>query len=134
MRTQYLVSFPLIALIVAGAGALGAFDAQARPPARAERVSFIPTPIVYSTPDGYIPTESFTVTFILVSSPEYQRAYDALENDLIWREVLEYGTFEVLLVTNRQEETEAFQRIEEARVAGKKAGYEVSIEDKRTKP
>jgi hypothetical protein len=134
VRSQYLVSFPLVALIVAGAGALGAFDAQPRPEVRAERVSFIPTPIVFSTPAGYIPTDSLIVTYILVSSEDMRMMWDRLENDLIWREVLQYGTFEVEVVTNQQEETEAFSRIATARADGKKSGFEVVIQDMRTKP
>ena len=134
MRTQYLMCFPMVALIVAGAGALGAFDAEARPPVRAERVSFIPTPIIYSTPAGFIPTDSFVVTFVLVDTAELARMWDALENDLIWREVLQYGTFEVFVVTNQQEEAAAFSRINAARIEGKKSGFEVVVQDTRPKP
>jgi hypothetical protein len=131
-RTQWLMSFPLLALIVAGAAALGAFDARPQPaPQRVDAASYIPTPIVFSTPVGFIPTQELVVTFILVSRPEEAAALDAFENGLIWREVLQYGTFEVLLVRNEVEETDAMKRIADATVRGKREGYQVQVEDRR---
>ncbi|HLG11189.1 MAG TPA: hypothetical protein VI876_05460 [Dehalococcoidia bacterium] len=131
-RTQYLMSFPLVALIVAGAAALGAFDARAQPaPQRLERVSYIPTPIVYSTPVGFIPTDDLVVTYVLVDTADAQAALDSFENGLVWREVLQFGTFEVLLVTNADEEAAAFKRIAEARVRGRVSGFQVQVDDQR---
>jgi len=131
-RTQYLMSFPLVALIVAGAAALGAFDARAQPaPQRLERVSYIPTPIVYSTPVGFIPTDDLVVTYVLVDTADAQAALDSFENGLVWREVLQFGTFEVLLVTNADEEAAAFKRIAEARVRGRVSGFQVQVVDQR---
>jgi hypothetical protein len=132
VRTQWLMSFPLLALAIAGAAALGAFDARAQPePQRVARQPSIPTPIVYSTPVGYIPTEELIVTFVLVSTPEDEAVLQEFENGLIWREILAAGTFEVLLVRNTQEERRAFQRIEEARVLGKRSGFVVEVDDRR---
>jgi hypothetical protein len=133
-RTQWLMSFPLLALITAGAAALGVFDARAQPePQRAERVSYIPTPIVYSTPVGFIPTDLLQVTFVLVDSEDEEAAYDAIETGLIWREILQHGTFETLLIRNAEEEAEAFKVIADARVRGRTAGFEVLVDDRRAK-
>ena len=131
-RTQWLMSFPLLALIVAGAAALGAFDPRPQqPPQRVDAASYIPTPIVFSTPMGYIPTQELVVTFILVSRPEEAAALDSFENGLIWREILQYGTIEILLVRSEAEETEAVRRIAEATARGKREGYQVQVEDRR---
>ena len=132
MRTQYLMSFPLLALILAGAGALGAFDPRAQPaPQRVDPASYIPTPIIFSTPVGYFPTALLEVTFVLVDSPEEEAMLDVFESGLIWREVLQHYTFEVLLITNAKEEAAAFQRIAEARVTGSRSGFKVLIDDRR---
>jgi hypothetical protein len=132
VRTQYLMSFPLLALIVAGAGALGAFDAKAQPaPRPVDPASYIPTPIVFSTPVGYIPTDPLLVTFVLVDTPEHAAVLAGFENGLIWREILAYGRFEVLLVEDAEQEAAAFRRIAAARVAGRQAGYEVQVDDRR---
>jgi len=131
-RTQWLMSFPLLALIVAGAAALGAFDARPQPlPQRVDAASYIPTPIVFSTPVGFIPTQDLVVTFVLVSRPEDEAAFDAFENGLIWREVLQYGTFEVLLVRDDAEEAVAMKRIAEATARGKREGFQVLVDDQR---
>ena len=132
-RTQYLMIFPLVALVVAGAGAMGAFDVEARPPARAERVSFIPTPIAFATPDGFVPTRAAVLTVVLVGSEEERALWNALESGLVWREVLQYGHIEVLVVRNAQQEADAFARIEAARQQGKKDGFDVVIQDQRRK-
>ena len=134
MRTQYLMSFPLLALIVAGAGALGAFDPRAQPAAqRVDPASYIPTPIIFSTPVGYFPTALLQVTFVLVDSQEQEAAYDAVESGLVWREILQHGTFETLLVRNAQEEAAALKKIADARVQGRAAGFEVLVDDRRGK-
>jgi hypothetical protein len=131
-RTQWLMSFPLLALTVAGAAALGAFDPRPQqPPPRVDAASYIPTPIVFSTPVGFIPTQELVVTFILVSRPEEAAALDSFENGLIWREILQYGTFEILMVRSEAEETEAMRRIADATARGKREGYQVQVEDRR---
>jgi hypothetical protein len=131
-RTQWLMSFPLLALIVAGAAALGAFDARPQPaPHRVDAASYIPTPIVFSTPVGYIPTQELVVTYVLVDSEEDEAALDAFENGLIWREVLQYGTFEVLLVRDDAEEAVARKRIADATARGKREGFQVLVDDRR---
>jgi hypothetical protein len=131
-RTQWLMSFPLLALIVAGAAALGAFDARPQPAAqRVAAASYIPTPIAFATPVGYIPTQKLVVSFILVSRPEEAAALDAFENGLIWREVLQYGTFEILLVTNPTEEAAAFRKIADARARSDREGFTVLVDDRR---
>jgi hypothetical protein len=133
-RTQWLMSFPLLALIVAGAAGLGAFDARAQlAPRPADRASFIPTPIPYVTPANYIPPEPLQLTFLLVSNREDEAVLNAFESGLIWREILAHGTFEVILITNAEEEAAAFRQIERARIAGREAGFEVSVEDQRSK-
>jgi hypothetical protein len=130
-RTQWLMSFPLVALIAAGAGALGAFDAGDKRPQRVDLASFIPTPIPYATPANFIPTDPLLVTFILVSTEEEQAVLQAFENGLIWREVLQHGTFEVLVITNEEQEAAAFRRIERARNAGRESGFIVQVDDRR---
>ncbi|HWC31478.1 MAG TPA: hypothetical protein VG845_15500 [Dehalococcoidia bacterium] len=131
VRTQWLMSFPLVALIVAGAAALGAFDAKAEERPRIGRIPSIPTPIPYVTPANPIRTEPLQVNFILVSTREDEAVLDAFESGLVWREILAHGTFEVLLVTNAEEEAAAYRLIERARRQGQEAGYVVSVDDRR---
>ncbi len=126
------MSFPLLALIVATAAALGAFDARAQPaPQLVERESFIPTPIIFSTPVGFIPTDLLMVTYVLVDTEEEAAMLDSFEQGLVWREVLQHMTFEVLVVTNADEEAAAFRRVAQARINGRTAGFEVEVDDRR---
>jgi hypothetical protein len=130
-RTQWLMSFPLLALSVAGAAALGAFDARAQTPQRVDPRSFIPTPIPYVTPVNPVVNNPLQVTFILVSDPQDEAVLNAFESGLIWREILAHGTFEILLVTNPEEEAQAQRIIAGARVRGRSEGFEVLVLDRR---
>lgn len=125
-----MASFTLVVLVIAGAGALGYFDADAEPPRQAVRAPTatpgpIPTPGTFAVPDP------ITLTFVLVSTEEHQAVLDAIESGFVWREILQSGTIDVLLVRNPAEEAEAMRKIEAAREVSERSGFVVVVQDLR---
>jgi hypothetical protein len=132
VRRHYMVGFSIVALVVAGAAAVGYFDVTDDTRVLAERRQpAIPTPIPYVTPAVVIPTDPLIVTFVIVDSEDHLAVMDSFENGLIWREVLRHGTFETLLVASPEDEAQAQKIIAATRERGRSEGFQVVVQDMR---
>ena len=133
-RKHYMVSFTVIALAIAGAGALGYFDGdegESQPRALAVAPTRTPAPTISLTPDAIYPIEPLTVTYYLVDNEEDLRAYQWLEDGMIFREILEKDAIEVLLVRNEEEQVEAERILEEAEALAEESGFILVVLDVR---
>jgi hypothetical protein len=132
VRRQYMVGFTLVALIVAGAGALGYFDASdSAPSPPREVVAPTATLVPYATPLTFIPAEPLTVTYYLVDNEPQKRAYEHYEDDMIFRELLEKEAIEVLLITNEAEQAQANQILADAAKRAQTSGFILVVKDLR---
>lgn len=133
VRRHYMVSFTLAALALAAAGAAGLLESGGDEPQTAERRQAPPTrtPVPFDTPDPSITPSPLTVTYYLVDSEEDLRAYQGLEDEIIFREILETDDVEVLLVRDTEEEAEAKRVIERAQRLAQESGFILVIRDLR---
>lgn len=133
-RNHYMFSFTFIALVVAGAGALGYFDgadAPPEPPRQAIAPSPTPFPTVSRTPDAFFPIEPLTVTYYLVDNEADMAALRDLEDRIIFREILEKDAIEVLLIRDEAEEAEANRILEQAEALAEESGFILVVQDLR---
>ena len=135
-RRHYMFGFTLVALVLAAAGALGYFDRESGRPSRevvqqAPRPTITPFPTVSSTPDAFFPLEPLTVTYYLVDNEGDLDALRELENQIIYREILEKDAIEILLVRTEAEEAEAFRVLEEAETLAEESGFILVVQDLR---
>jgi hypothetical protein len=132
VRRQYMVVFTLIALGVAGAGALGYFDASNDTPApKVEAVAPTSTLVPYATPLSFSPAVPLTVTYYLVDNEREKRAYEHYEDDMIFRELLEKEAIEVLLIQSPEDQARADQILAEAKVRSETSGFILVVLDLR---
>jgi hypothetical protein len=127
-----MVGFTLVALIVAGAGALGYFDAgDDTPPPKVEAVAPTRTLVPYATPLTFLPAPPLTVTYYLVDNEREKRAYDHYEDDMIFREVLEKEAIEVLLIQTPEDQANADQILADAKKRSETSGFILVVKDLR---
>jgi hypothetical protein len=128
-----MFSFTLIALVVAGAGALGYFDSEDQPERPATRQAVAPTRtlVPYNTPVAFIPADPLRVTYYIVDSEEERDLLNSWEGETIFREILEKDAIEVLLVRDETEEADANRILEEAAVLAEESGFILIVEDLR---
>lgn len=127
-----MVSFTLIALVAAAAGALGYFDADKRPSSpQGEAVAPVRTLVPYNTPDAFIPAEPLTVTYYIVDSEEERDLLNRWEEETIFREILEKDAIEVLLVTNAEEEQAAQETLKKAERLAEESSFILVVRDLR---
>jgi len=127
-----MVSFTLIALVVAGAGALGYFDAdKASSPPQREVLAPKPTLVPYKTPLAFLPAEPLTVTYFLVDNEDELHAYEHYEDDMIFREILQKDAIEILLIRNDEEEARANRTLEVAKARAEASGFILVVQDLR---
>jgi hypothetical protein len=128
-----MVGFTLVALVAAGAGALGYFDGDGSPERPAPRAAVAPTRtlVPFNSPLAFIPADPLTVTFYIVDSEEARDLLDSWEDETIFREILERDAIEVLLVRTPEEEAAAEQALEEAAVLAEESGFILVVEDLR---
>jgi hypothetical protein len=135
-RRHYMFSFTLLALVLAGAGALGYFDrddseGRSQTVQQAPRPTITPFPTVSSTPDAFFPIEPLTVTYYLVDNERDLDALRELEDQIIFREILEKDAIEILLIRDDDEEAEAFRVLEEAEILAEESGFILVVQDLR---
>lgn len=122
-----MLSFSIAAVAVAAAAGLGLFDPgselREEPIARATAA---PVP----TADPLLNPQFLTVTYILVASEEDRVIWDNVEQTINQRELLSKLAYEVLVVTNDEQEAAAYALIEATKAAYPWNQY--VIEDLRT--
>jgi hypothetical protein len=112
VRSYYLHAFTAVALAIAGAAGLGAFeDGPDRPPEQVAAPPPVPQPAV--SPN----TRPLVVTYFLVGSEEHRALLHGVEDQLTYREYLSQAALEVLVVQTPGEETQALRIIDEARTS-----------------
>lgn len=139
-RRHYMLSFTAIAIVVAGAGALGYFDSddQRSEPLR-EAVALTRTPVptrtpaptLDLTPDGVFPIQPLTVTYYLVDNERDLYALEDVEDRMIFREILEKDAIEILLIRDETEQAEADRVLEEAAALAEASGFILVVQDLR---
>jgi len=128
-----MFSFTLIALLAAGAGALGYFDRGDEPVRPAARQAVAPTRtlVPFNTPVAFIPADPLRVTYYIVDSEEERDLLNAWEGETIFREILEKDAIEVLLVRDEAEEAEATSILKKAATLAEESGFILIVEDLR---
>ena len=116
LRSNYLLAVSVVAVTLAGAAGLGAFDPnddrRASPPPRAQA-----TPLPVSTVDVSLGGPFLTVTYVLVATEEERAVWDNVETTINQRELLSRMALEVLVVTNEDQEAAAYELIESFRAS-----------------
>ena len=111
-RSHYMLAVTAVAVAFAAAAGLGAFDDEQQgavtPIARA---TLPPLP----TADATLFPQFLTVTYVLVSSEEERVVWDNVEETINQRELLSKLAFEVLVVTNAEQEAAAYELIDAVR-------------------
>lgn len=129
-----MLSFTAIAIIVAGAGALGYFDNDDRrpdPPQQAVAPTRTPAPTLSLTQDAVFPIEPLTVTYYLVDNERDLYALEDIEDRMIFREILEKDAIEILLIRDETEQAEADRVLEEAAALAEASGFILVVQDLR---
>jgi hypothetical protein len=129
-----MVSFTALALIAAGAGALGYFD-QTEEPVQPRQAVVAPTrtpaPTIVATAAAVYPVEPLTVTYYLVDNEGDLHALERYEDDMIFREILEKDAIEILLIRNEAEQAEADRVLDEAKQRLEASGFILEVRDLR---
>lgn len=128
-----MFGFTVIALAVAGAGALGYFERDDDDSSPSQAVAPRPTattrPLLTQLP--FIPTDPLTVTYYLVDSEHDVSVLESVEDGMIFREILEADAIEILLIRNEEEQAEADQILEEAKDLAEDSGFILVVQDLR---
>jgi hypothetical protein len=129
-----MLGFTTIAIVVAGAGALGYFDSDVRPPEsprQAAAPTRTPAPTISLTQLAAYPVEPLTVTYYLVDNERDLNALENVEDGIIFREILEKDAIEILLIRNDSEQTEADRVLDEAKALAEASGFILVVQDLR---